>query len=229
MKLLFLLSCLLPPPARAATPVAGSVVSSKEWRVRRGAQTEEEFIGDVRYRSGPTIFKADWALFKHVDQSWQAKGHVRVDDIMEDGDTITVLGDQAAFSQRSEKGQLTAKDGVSFTRAPRAGEPDHGHSDRMEWEGRNRAAAVGQIHLWGPRLEAWADRADYDRLKGELKFTGGRPVLLKLEGFDAESSDWVGALQGDTVTAFQSPRRLSADGKARGWLEFKQGGTGGTR
>ncbi|MBI3553282.1 MAG: hypothetical protein HY077_12375 [Elusimicrobia bacterium] len=220
--ILLVLLLALRAPAQAAGPVAGSVVSSKEWKVRRGAEKEEEFIGDVRYRSGRTIFTSDWALFKHATQAWQAKGKVRVESLLEDGDSMAAQGDQAVFSQQTEKGGLTGKDGVEFTRTPRDEEPDHGRSARLEWEGKNRVAAVDGVRLWGPRLEAWADRADYDRFSGDLKLSGHRPVLLKLPGFDESSSDWVGALQGDSVNAYQNPRRLTADGKARGWLDFTE-------
>jgi lipopolysaccharide export system protein LptA len=220
--LLFLIGFALPIPVQAASPVAGSVVSSDEWKVRRGADKEEEFIGDVRYRTGRTFLKSDWALFKHATQGWQAKGRVRVDRLLDDGATLTAEGDEAVFDQRKQAGALTGRDGVSFLRAPTDAEPDHGRADRSEWKGPNRAAAVGAVRIWGPRMEVQADRADYDLVPGELTLTGGRPVLLKLEGFDPSSSDWVGALQGDIVRSYENPRRLTADGKARGWIDFTQ-------
>ena len=49
MRFLFL--ALLCAPAFAATaPVAGSLVRSKQWVIRRGDNREEEFIGEVRYQ-----------------------------------------------------------------------------------------------------------------------------------------------------------------------------------
>lgn len=208
---------------QAAGPVAGGVVSSKEWTIRRStAGKEEEFTGDVRYHSGPTTFTADWALLKHATMLWRARGRVRVAHNLEGGDVLEGHGDEAVFRQQTGEGRLTAKQGVRFTRAPAGAEPDQGRADRLEWQGKDKVAAVGAVHIWGPRLEDWADRADYDNAAGRLTLTGGRPVLLKLPGFDEANSDWTAAMQGDVVTASRFPRRLTADGNSRGWLDFTQ-------
>ncbi len=227
--LFFALSLFSAVPARAASAVAGSVVSSKEWKVRRGEQKEEEFIGDVRYRSGATIFNADWALFKHASQSWRAKGRVKVEHLLESGDDLVAHGDEAVYDQVSQKGTMTAKKDVTFDRTPRDEETDHGRADRVEWSGKDQIAAIGSVRLWGTRMLTWSDRADFANDERTLKLTGNRPVLVKLAGFDPTSSDWVGALQGDTITSYETPRRLTADGRARGWLDFtkKKDSSGG--
>src|SRR6266705_1018048 len=99
----FAILCALSLPAGAASPVAGSVVSSNEWKVRRGAEKEEEFIGDVRYRTGRTLLTADWALFRHATQDWRARGRVRVERMLDDGSALTADGDEAVFDQRAQK------------------------------------------------------------------------------------------------------------------------------
>ena len=209
--------------AQSAGPVAGGVVSSKEWTIRRSTSgKEEEFTGDVRYRSGPTLFTADWALLKHATMLWRARGRVHVVHALEGGDTIDGQGDEATLRQQTGEGRLTGKQGVRFLRTPAGGEPDQSRADRLEWYGKSKVSAVGAVHTWGPRLEDWADRADYDNAAGKLTLTGGRPVVLKLPGFDEANSDWIAAMQGDVVTASRHPRRLTADGKSRGWLEFTE-------
>jgi hypothetical protein len=205
--------------AQGSSPVAGGVVSSKEWRVKRGETKEEEFIGDVRYRTGPTVIVSDWALYKHEPQTWQLRGGVKVDRKLDSGDLVEARGDRAFLDARTRAGWMTAADRIHFKRTPLEGEPDRARAQRMDWEGRERISLSGQVHSWGPRLESWSDRADYADATGELKLTGGRPAMRKFAGWDAQD-DWTGALKADQVSAWQSKRRLSADGGVVGWLEF---------
>lgn len=205
---------------QASSPVAGGVVSSKEWHVRRGVEKEEEFTGDVRYRFGPTLVLSDWALYKHEPQTWQLRGHVKVDHKLDSGGRIEAAGGKAFLDARSRCGWMTAEDRVAFTRTPLEGGPDFGRAERLDWEDRRRATLTGSVHIWGPRVETWSDRADYEAETSELRLTGGRPVLRKFAGW-SEDDDWSGAVKGDEVRAWQAQRRLSADGKVAGWLEFK--------
>ncbi|MDE2510895.1 MAG: hypothetical protein KGL74_07220, partial [Elusimicrobia bacterium] len=78
--MILLLLLLAANPAAAQTspvPVAGSVVRSKEWVVRRGKIKEEEFIGDVRYDAAGARLSADWALYRQEPDDWRARGHIR--------------------------------------------------------------------------------------------------------------------------------------------------------
>ena len=206
---------------QGGSPVAGGVVSSKEWRVKRGAEKEEEFTGDVRYRTGPSVIRSDWALYKHEAQTWRLRGRVRVDRTMDSGDKVQAAGDDAFLRMKDRSGWLTDKDLVTFRREPAdGGGADEGHGRRLEWQGRDRAALIGEARLWGPRLETWSDRIDYDDASGEILLSGGRPVLRKYANWSAED-DWTGALKGDRVRAWQARRALAADGGVVGWLEFK--------
>ena len=226
---LLLLALLARPCAAKDTgPVAGAAVSSREWKVRRGKdEKEEEFIGNVRYKAADTAFSSDWALYRHKADAWKARGRVKVARILSSGDTVEAKGDEGAFSKKTGKGTLTAKERVEFTRTPPAGEPDHGTAERMEWQGEDKATLIGSVHFWGPRLETWSDRADYEHPTGELTLTGGRPVLYKLGPLAAaapteaeKKDDWVGAVKGDVIKAYDKPRRVSADGKTSGWINF---------
>jgi hypothetical protein len=219
-----LASLLLAAPfafGQGSSPVAGGVVSSKEWRVKRGVDKEEEFIGDVRYRTGPSVIRSDWALYKHGPQTWQLRGNVRVDRTLDSGDRVESSGDHAFFEMKKKAGWVTADDLVALKRTPADGTaPDFARAQRLEWKGKERGSLIGAVHLWGPRVESWSDRADWDEATGEILMTGGRPVARKFTGWN-EDDDWAGALKGDTVRAWQSKRKLSADGKVVGWLEFK--------
>lgn len=217
MRTLLLLA-LLSSPARAAD-VMGSVVSSKEWRVRRAPKREEEFVGDVRYEAGPNEFSSDWALFQHESKRWKARGRVVMRRTMDSGDLLTTRGDEASFDQTVGRGWMEAKKRVSFERKPADGTaPDEAEAGRVEWAGREEGTLLGGVHLWGPRLEGWADRADFERAGEVMTLSGGRPVLVKGEGL---GTDWIGALKADTVSAKRTGRRVSARGRVNGWLEFR--------
>ena len=210
-----------PGPAHRETSgrsVAGAVVRSREWIIRRGPQREEEFVGDVSYRKGPSLLTSDWALFKHESQTWQARGHVRLKLTLKSGDRVDVSGETAAYDQTTARGHLLGPKGarISFERFPSEGPPDSGTARRLDWEGQQNARLTGQVHVWGPRLELWGDQADYAADHASLTLTGSRPVLHALQ-----PGDWTGAVQADRIVALENPDRLQADGKARGWIRFK--------
>jgi len=204
----------VPGAAQSETPVMGGVVRSKEWRIRRSPEKEEEFLGDVSYRAADTAVSADWALYSHAARKWRARGHVAAERRLPSGDVVSAQGEEAVYDQASGKGSLTAKDRVLLERKLPPGEPDHGSAAKLQWEGRQKALLSGGVHVWGPRVETWSNEASYDQSSGRLTLSGGRPVLRKLEG------DWTGAVKADEITGWESPRRLEADGKTRGWVEF---------
>lgn len=213
-----LLLALLSGPVDAATsmPVAGSVVRSKEWVIRRGASKEEEFVGDVRYNAAGTSLASDWALFKHADRSWLARGSVLLRRRLADGSEIEARGERAGHNEDTKRGYLEAAPGkrVVFKRTPPGEPPDHGESGRADWDGENSLTLTGTAKVWGPRLELAADEAVYDRGMGRLTLRGGRPVVHKLVG------DWTTAVKADHIVATDAPRRIEAQGKAQGWLVF---------
>ena len=221
LAVLLLLAGAGPLSALDKTPLAGGVVRSKEWKVRRGADKEEEFSGDVSYRGEGAAVRADWALYRHASETWRARGGVRVERTLASGETVEAAGDEALYDQKSQKGSLWAARRVTFRRAPAEGPPDEGEAGRVEWTGRDRVLLKGGVHVWGPRLEAWADEAEYERgAAARLALSGGRPVLRKLGGWGPAADDWTGAVKADAITARESPRGISADGKAAGWIVF---------
>lgn len=198
-----------------AGQVLGSVVTSREWHVRRSPRRQEEFIGDVRYRSGGDDVRADWALFDHPSRQWRARGHVSVEHALSSGEVFSGRGETASFNQRTVSGRLGGPGGVDAERRVPGERPDRAHAGELEWRGREQAELTGGVHLWGPRLEAWADRADYSGAEGTLTLAGGRPVLRKLE---SAGGAWTGAIKADRIEAWRESSRLSAQGRARGWL-----------
>jgi lipopolysaccharide export system protein LptA len=221
--ILLLLAVLLPAPAaraQSAQPVAGSVVRSKEWIVRRGKTREEEFIGDVRYDSSGVRLSSDWALFQQASRDWKARGNVVLRKDLANGDVIVARGRTARYSEADKAGALEPAPGerIPFTRTPADGsEPDHGEGERLTWRGEEWAALSGRARVWGPRLQAWADTARYEPPAKTLSLRGGRPVARKVD----EEGGWTTALKADEIDAVDSPRRLRARGKVRGWLIFK--------
>ncbi|MDD5304639.1 MAG: hypothetical protein PHS14_16210 [Elusimicrobia bacterium] len=219
MTALAVLALLCVPAAAESTasPVAGSVVRSKEWVIRRGASKEEEFIGNVRYESAGTRLTSDWALFKHADRTWQARGAVTLRRETSDGTLFEARGQKAGHDEASKNGFLEPAPGerVLFTRTPAGLEPDHGESGRVSWNGESRVTLSAGAKVWGPRLELAADEAVYEKAAGRLTLNGGRPVLRKVEG------EWTTALKADTVVATESPRRIEARGRVKGWMIFK--------
>ena len=201
-----------------ASPTAGSVVRSKEWVIRRGANKEEEFVGDVHYESAGTRLTSDWALFAHADRSWRARGSVRLRRQTTDGVVFEAAGEKAGHDEDSKRGFLEPAPGgrVVFTRLPPDGlEPDRGESGRVAWSGEKKVTLSSGAKVWGPRLELAADEAVYEKAEGRLTLNGGRPVLRKVEG------EWTTALKADEVVATESPRRVEARGKVKGWMIFK--------
>ncbi len=208
---------LCAPAAAQSTPTAGSVVRSKEWVIRRGVNKEEEFVGDVRYESAGTKLTSDWALFKHADRTWLAKGSVYLRRLTSDGTVFEARGAKAGHDEDSKRGYLEPAPGerVTFTRNPPGLEPDHGESGRVSWNGENKVTLSAGAKVWGPRLELAADEAVYEKGAGRLTLNGGRPVLRKIEG------EWTTALKADEVVATEVPRRVEATGRVKGWMIFK--------
>lgn len=219
MTLLGLLLCAASASAEPRPSAVGAVVRSKEWIVRRGASREEEFAGDVRYEAAGTRLSADWALYRHESRDWTARGDVRVSKTLEGGDVVEARGASARYDEASGGGTLlpAAEGRVAFTRTPPQGAPDRGEGRRLDWESDRAATLSGSARVWGPRLEAWADSARYERAGRTLILRGGRPVLRKVD----EEGGWTTALKADEIRAVDSPRRIEASGGVRGWLIFK--------
>ena len=208
---------------QAAGSVAGSVVRSKEWIVRRGKTREEEFVGDVRYDSAGVRLSADWALFRQASRAWTARGNVVLRKDLGDGGVITSRGETARYSEAAKDGTLEPAPGkrIVFARAPADGSaPDRGDGARLDWEGGDWAALSGRARVWGPRLEAWADVARFEIPAKRLTLRGGRPVARKVD----EEGGWTTALKADEIDATDAPRRLEARGRVRGWLIFRDEG-----
>lgn len=208
MSLFLLLASLL----LAGTPA--SVVTSKEWKALRNPRVDE-FIGSVRYKSGPSLMTADWARYEHDSGDWAARGRVHVERLLKDGATAVGDGDRAFLNEKTRDGRVLAKEGelLSFERRVPGQGSDFGEGRKLQWRDEKDAELTGDVRLWGPRYRAWADRADW---RGPvLTLSGSRPVLERVSG-----DDFIGALKADKVTADKEGRLVHAEGSVTGWLRW---------
>ncbi|MBI5883071.1 MAG: hypothetical protein HZB91_08205 [Elusimicrobia bacterium] len=235
--------------ADSRKPLAATFVSSKEWMMRRSPVKEEEFTGDVRYWTYSRFVRADWALYRHDDETWAARGNIRAEHTLPRGRGVCeVFGEKAVFDQKRRTGSLTGKKGyVDVVLSSPGGGKDFGRAGRLVWEFDKNVSLLDGVRLWGDRVEAWADRADYDQVSGVMRLSGGRPVLHKKIG------DWTAAIKADTIIALEPvpaapgamtepgyprsgpfpqgskdagraetmPSHLLAEGAVRGWIDFK--------
>ncbi|MHB2026442.1 MAG: hypothetical protein ACYCPQ_07370 [Elusimicrobiota bacterium] len=205
--------CAFASAKQTGTPA--SIVQSQEWTVHRGTSESDEFTGDVHYKAGPDSASADWALYDRNAQTWQAKGHVAAERKLVSGDIVDARGDEAFSDEKTRDGWLIGKPGVTIVRRPKdGGPPDHAYAKRLDWKGREKATLTGSVHSFGPRLETWSNTVEYLSAPKQTVLSGGRPVAHKLFG------EWTGAVKGNIIRAFNSPRRMTADGKVIGWIEF---------
>jgi hypothetical protein len=199
-------------PAFAATPA--SVVTSKEWKALRNPRVDE-FIGSVRYKSGPSLMTADWARYEHESGDWAARGRVHVERQLKDGATAVADGDRAFFNEKTRDGRVLPQEGrlLQFERRVPDQGSDFGEGRRLDWRDEKNAELTGEVRLWGPRYRAWADRADW---RGPvLTLLGSRPVLERVSG-----DDFTGALKADKVIADKEGRLVHAEGSVVGWLKW---------
>ncbi len=225
----------VPTSTGAAGRLVPSLVKSKEWRMRREPQKEEEFIGDVRYWTYSHRVRADWALFRHADQVWEATGAIKAEYHLPRGQgLLEAWGERTRFNQLSRTGTLQGAELKEGGREPvrlaltsdAAGRED-GRAGLLSWEVDRWARLEGDVEVRGPRLDLWTDRADYDWKSPGIRLTGGRPVLVKKFG------EWSGALRGDSIVARDSPRAGSpaarqvwAEGSVKGWILFPPAAAG---
>jgi hypothetical protein len=202
--------------AEPAKTVAGSVVRSKEWIVRRGKAREEEFIGDVRYDAAGTRLTSDWALYRQGPNDWQVRGNVYARREFAAGDVLETRGEKAWYDENTLKGRLEPARGalVPILHTPPEGAPDHAEGEHLSWVGQTVGILAGRARGWGPRGEFWADAARYDRLPADQRLTlsGNRPVLHGYRGGDDS------AVKADRILAYDSPRRTVVTGRALGWI-----------
>lgn len=251
MKITALVLCSLFILARLsfADAVAGAVVTSKEWQVKRGKDSIETFIGDVRYHTQKNEILAKWARFFHATQKWFLKGDVRATRTEDTGDILKVFGDIASYNQNTQSGWIRpakhrGKSQILIIRQPLIGPPDHATADWAKWTGNSKTILIGHVHSKGPRLESWSDKTTI--LEGPGKkagcslrrviLTGSRPVAVK---FPQDPKDWHGAVKGDLLKT-RNPHpsnqdsaansnsdvcgqdRFTALGHARGWIVFRK-------
>jgi hypothetical protein len=228
-----------------AEKVAGSVVTSQEWQVKRGTNTVEYFTGDVHYHANKNEIYSDRARFDHNSQNWFLNGHVQATRKEDSGEFWQAFGEHGFYNQDNQTGWLRpdskAKQ-VPMVRYPLIGLPDHATANWVRWMGESKTILIGSVHSKGPRLESWSDKTTILESPGlktdcslrRVILTGSRPVARK---FAQDQNDWQSAIKADILRTkdphpskqesskddnpmFCGEDRFVALGHARGWIIF---------
>lgn len=206
--------------------LAGLVVRSEDYAIRRGQDVVEEWTGKVSYRHQGREFYSDWAERRHSDDRFHARGRVRGVWKFKDGTVIEAAGEDAVHDGKKNAGRLTPGAGklLAFERrAPGLPEPDRGESREMTWDvPAGKLRLEGDVRTWGPSGRSWSDRAEYDLGSKTLALSGSRPVLVSgAAALRADREDWNGAVQAERIEASDRPRRVEAQGRVKGWIVFE--------
>lgn len=235
--------------ARAEEParrkLAGLVVRSDDYAIRRGDEVVEEWTGNVVYRRQGQELSSDRAERRHARDQWRARGRVRGSWKFKDGSGLKAQGEEATHDGERNAGTLRPQPGrlLSFELQSKGqSEPDRGEAGELSWDLPADAFRLsGDVRTWGPSGRVWAERAVYDRSKSSLVLAGNRPVLVsgsaalrekttgkprprvesRKDGAAAERRDWNGAVQADRIEAVENPRRILAKGAVKGWVVFE--------
>jgi lipopolysaccharide export system protein LptA len=205
--------------AEQKSPLMGAVIASDHWTVeRKGGKKIEIFTGNVRYRRKNRSLYSDWVMQDHQSQILTARGNVRAQDTFDSGEILFAQGHKAEHNIRTEKGFLIGASETDFVHLKRTvpgSNPENGTARRMEWDGPSGVLwLIGDVHLQGSQGEAWAQKAHYTRSERKIVLEQARPVLK------AQEPTWSGAVQADRITGLDNPKRVLAEGKARGWVYF---------
>jgi len=195
------------------------VVQSDEWVVRRDEQ-QEEFRGHVRLDHAPHHLEADWALFQRPPGLWKVRGRVHLRRDLPEGETWQAWGDEGEYRLGSKKGELWGTQGpLRITRSFSDSTGTHlwtGSARKAEWDGQAQVLhLIGDVGLDAADVKVRSARARYDAASRSASFEGHRPVAqFEQEGFGC-------ACQSDRLQVQDSPRKLVASGRVRGWFHLK--------
>ncbi len=245
MKTLILAGFLFIPALKAyAEPVAGAVVTSSEWNVKRGKNTIEDFSGHVHYHSGANQIWSNWARFDHALQNWVFRGHVKARHIEESGTILKAYGDKGAYNQATQTGWLIPspkQKQVLLIHEPLNRFPGRATANKISWVGTSKTTLTGRVHAQEAQMESWSDKAVILENPGKITgcslrrvtLSGHRPVAVKSR---QDPKDWTGAVKADRLKTFEpylsnqessdssdicGESRYVALGHARGWIVFK--------
>ena len=207
----------------ASSQIAGGVVQSDEWVVRRD-KNEEEFTGHVRFDRARDHGQSDWALYEKGKGLWKLKGGVHGLRETEKGEILELWADEADYHMDSKDGRARGtKDRMRFRRTfTRKGQPVvwDGTAQEAVWNGGDqRMRLLGGVTVDGADIFLRSRAAVWDQAtrKGELQ--GGRPVGR----FSGER--YVSACQADVIGVSDDPQTIEAHGGVTGWFVMKGHGT----
>jgi len=216
---LFLLAVLASKISARDPELIGARVKSASWRILRKPHQVEIFEGDVRYIKSDRVLSADRARYDHERGLFEAEGNVRARQLLRDGSWLEAAGKTARHDENSGNGWMRGAERVDLARTPPdGGTPGTGRARLISWSLREeRLLLEGEVALNDPRGTLRAERAEYLHAARLWTFTGRRPVLTGRE------PSWASAVQADSITARDlggGRRKVTGDGRARGWIFF---------
>ncbi len=203
-----------PKPPR----LAGSVVSSDKWIIRR-EKGEEEFQGNVFYRQGGYRFKSDWALYLKKTGQWKASGNVYGSTVWDNGARTECYGDLGEYFQDTGQGAIFSdKDSVRGRVEVIHYEPDraplHSYSVRATLnKPESLLTFLDDVLIRDDTTQAQSDNAVYDNLTSIFTLSGGYPVAY------GAKEDYTFAIQGDLIKIYRKPvEKMTVSGRVQGWV-----------
>lgn len=221
-----LAACVLPPrlhayasSAKKTPSLAGGVVRSEKWTIRRD-KGEEEFEGNVSYHKDEYDFKSDWALYRKKQGHWQARGSLVGVRTWENGNRTECYGSRGEYFQNTGEGAV-------FSDPPERVRIVHHDLLEGTWQSFSDKALAnekeslltlsGNVATHGDKSHSLSDTAVYDNTTSMITFTGGPPVVWGLR------DNYTIALQARIIKVFRSAGDMKASGNVRGWFRDEKG------
>lgn len=196
--------------------LAGAVIRSDQWTVRR-AKDQEEFTGNVSYRNEGKTFTSDWALWDKKRRLFFSRGHSYAQRTTPAGDTIEAWSEQARYDITEQNGSAWSEDGtgVRFKRTTADGQIMHGTAEKASYTSASQELTLeNSVRLFGSSQTARSERAVYNSPAKTLLLTGGPPIV---EFADAKQT---GAMQGQEIELHPDEGIAKARTHVRGWIHW---------
>lgn len=194
------------------TALLGGMVQSDRWIIRKD-KMEEEFIGNVSYKNDIYTAKADYALSRRREQTFNLKGNVFASQ-KKNGTTAQITAENFFYNNKTGEGYATPKknaqvNAVYTTQTNRL----KAFGNKLDFKDKFSVFEMsGNCELDEINNTLYADKMIFDTNSGVFNAHGNRPVLW---GFNPDG-DY--AVQADDITVQTKEGFLKAQGRVQGWV-----------